>query len=86
MGSSPVPVVMLGLRVTSGLSPSVLFALTLHLSPNIKPQTMSTKTIAIRRRLIAVMSEGLASVSDEKFNRIARAVAYLSRRMERSVA
>lgn len=47
---------------------------------------MNTKTIAIRRRLIAAMSEGLSSVSDEQFNRIARAVVYLTRRMERSVA
>ena len=47
---------------------------------------MNTKTIAIRRRLIAALSEGLASVPDEQFNRIARAVAYLSRRMERGEA
>lgn len=47
---------------------------------------MNKPTIAIRRRLIAAMSEGLSSVSDEQFNRIARAVAYLTRRMERSAA
>jgi hypothetical protein len=32
------------------------------------------------------MQEGLASVSDDQFLRLARAVAYLNRRMERGVA
>ena len=47
---------------------------------------MNKQTNAIRRRLIAAMSEGLASVSDEHFTRIARVVAYLARRMERRSA
>jgi hypothetical protein len=49
-------------------------------------KTMNKPTIAIRRRLIAAMAEGLSSVSDEQFNRMARAVVYLTRRMERGVA
>lgn len=49
-------------------------------------QTMNKQTIAIRRRFIAAMSEGLSGMSDSQFNRIARAVAYLTRRMERGEA
>jgi len=44
---------------------------------------MNNPTIAIRRRLIAAMAEGLSGMPDSQFNRIARAVVYLSRRMER---
>lgn len=47
---------------------------------------MNKQTIAIRRRLIAAMSEGLSGMHDSQFNRIARAVVYLTRRMERGNA
>ena len=43
-------------------------------------------TTQIRRHFVGSLQEGLASVSDEHFSRIARAVAYLTRRMERGGA
>lgn len=43
-------------------------------------------TIKLRRQLLEIMQEGLAPISDRQFNRIAKVVAYLGRRMERKVA
>jgi hypothetical protein len=43
-------------------------------------------TNKLRRYFIDSMQEGLASVSDAHFSRLARAVAYLNRRMERGAA
>ena len=54
------------------------------LEPNQTNENMTTTRI--RRHFVGSLQEGLASVSDEHFSRIARAVVYLTRRMERSVA
>jgi hypothetical protein len=51
-----------------------------------KPNNDKMTTIKFRRYLIDSMQEGLASVSDAHFSRLARAVAYLNRRMERGAA
>jgi hypothetical protein len=51
--------------------------------PNNQTKQRQMTTIKLRRYLIDSMQEGLASVSDAHFSRLARAVAYLNRRMER---
>ena len=41
-------------------------------------------TAKIRRSFIDSLAEGLAPMPDARFSRVARAIAYLSRRMERA--